>query len=128
MCCFMYRKSRKMVLAFCVVLLVFVEVSMIWLMKNSLSKNNIPNILTEENIITNNMFAIMLEQSDGSYAESSKTTWPTDMIYNDEKSGCVDNYGNIIENALAFDTSSNTATVYTETTGNCYLYFDLSSN
>jgi len=63
----MYKKSRKIMLAFCVVLLVIVEISMIWLMKESLPKNNIPNILTEENIIKNNAFAIMLEQSDGNY-------------------------------------------------------------
>jgi len=124
----MYKKSRKIMLAFCVVLLVNVEISMIWLMKESLPKNNIPNILTEENIIKNNAFAIMLEQSDGNYVESSDKIWPSDMIFNNEKSGCVDKDGNIIENALLFDTTSNTATVYTETTGNCYLYFDLSSN
>jgi len=129
MCCFMYKKKPKKLLAFLVVLLLFIEVSLIWLMNKSLPKNNIPNILTNENIINNNMFAIMLETSDGIYEEAKDISiWPTNMIYNNEKSGCVDNFGNIIENALLFDTTNNTATVYTDTTGNCYLYFDLSSN
>ena len=129
MCCFMYKKKPRKILAFLVVLLLFIEVSMIWLMNKSLPKNNIPNILTKENIINNNMFAIMLETSEGIYEEAKNiSVWPNDMIFNSQKSGCVDKYGNIIVDALLFDTTSNTATVYTETTGNCYLYFDLSSN
>ena len=82
----------------------------------------------KNSIDNRNMFAILLENSDGTYSESSDNTWPTSgYVYNSEKSGCVDGSGNPIEGILSFDTSTKIATVDTDQTTYCYLYFSKTS-
>ena len=72
-----------------------------------------------------NMFAIMLEQSDGTYDESTNINWPDGYKFNPSKSGCIDASGNDIANSLEFDTSSKKAILKTEKASYCYLYFSI---
>ncbi len=71
------------------------------------------------------MFAIMLEQSDGTYKESSDKTWPTGgtYVYDQQKSGCIDANGNALNGILSYDAANNKAVVKTKQAAYCYLYF-----
>jgi hypothetical protein len=74
----------------------------------------------------NAMFAIMLEQSNGTYTESQSNTWPASgYIYNSTKSGCVDKDGNKVEGALDFNNNTKIATISGNSSLHCYLYFDI---
>ncbi len=72
------------------------------------------------------MFAIMLEQEDQTYEESSNNEWPDYKYkFNNELSGCIDKNGDKIkEEILTFDEETRKATVETSKTSYCYLYFD----
>jgi len=120
--CVLYKKGIKV---FCVIFLMLIEVGLICLMNKTILNKKESITLEEKEILDNKLISLMIEQSDGTYLESDTNSWPTDMIYNNELSGCLDNYGNIVDNALSFDKESNTAVVYTSITSNCYLYFDL---
>ena len=68
-----------------------------------------------------NTFAILVEQSDGSYL--GQTTFPTTGYdINEEKSGCLNKNGEKINNALEYD--NNRIILNTGSTAQCYLYFD----
>jgi len=90
------------------------------------SSNNkqvtLDNVNLKEEINEMKGIAIMLEQDDGTYKESSTNTFPTDMEFNSELSGCIDNLGNKIENSLTYE--NGIANVETSNTSYCYLYFD----
>ncbi len=59
------------------------------------------------------------------YVESEDTTWPTDLRYNDKKSGCIDYNGNKIDGTLTYNKENNKVTLRTKGATLCYLYFDL---
>jgi len=80
------------------------------------------NVNLKEKINEMKGLAIMLEQDDGTYKESSTNTFPTDMKFNSVLSGCIDNLGNKIENSLTYE--NGIANVETSNTSYCYLYFD----
>ena len=65
---------------------------------------------------------MMLEQSDGTYKESTSSSFPIDMVFNVEKSGCLDNSGNKLENSITY--SNGIVNVETNSTIYCYVYFD----
>ncbi len=71
----------------------------------------------------NSMFAIMVKGTDGQYKEESSFPGEGYML-NEEKSGCMDNNGEKIENSLEYDLENNKVTVSTNKTSYCYLYFD----
>ena len=96
------------------ILLVVTTGVLLWNL-NSDKETQLDSVKLKE-VINNEMFAIMLEQDDGTYKESSDNTWPEDMQYNAEKSGCVDINGNKIENALVYNSETKIATVETGNT------------
>ena len=104
-----------------VVLLIVIESITLFLAYKSL---NNPVDKQEYKYENNNIFAILIEQDDGSYKESS--SWPTgEFIYNDSLSGCVDYSGNALNGALSFNEETKVATVNTKTSTKCYLYFNV---
>jgi len=105
-----------------ILILVIIEACTLFLMYKSYS--NQENQLDEVNlnISNSNMFAIMLEQEDGTYKEDTSNTWPKNMKFNSELSGCIDINGNKISNSLKYE--NGIATVDTGNTSYCYLYFD----
>lgn len=121
----LYKKKLK--ISF-ILLLLFIEVILIFFISNIYFKNKDNEITVDEKISKTDLFAIMLEQSNGTYIESNLKKWPTDMLFNAELSGCIDDFGNIIENALYYDDATNTFIFSTATTSSCYLYFDLITN
>jgi len=71
------------------------------------------------------MFAIMLEQNDGTYSQSESSTWPTSGYhYNEIKSGCINDSKEEVANILTYDDSTNKVSVRTKSSVYCYLYFD----
>jgi len=120
----MMRVKRNKLIVVVIGFLVLLEVSSIFLMwKSSMNKPTILDNVKLQNIKNDGNLAIMIEQEDGTYKETSGNSWPEDMMFNEEKSGCVDNNGQLIENALVYE--DGIATVETGVTSNCYLYFDL---
>ena len=109
-----------------ILVLVIIESCTLFLMYKSYGNKN--NTLDEVNLNINNsnMFAIMLEQEDGTYKEDTTNTWPTSgYTYNASMSGCIDINGNRIDNALTYDKGNNKASVNTTNTSYCYLYFSI---
>jgi len=113
--------KKKRILSIVVLILILIEVSTIFLMYKSLNinVNNKSIKLNEQN---KNIFAILLEKEDGTYEETDN--WPINgYIYDHDKSGCTDKDGNILSNVLSFNDDTNVATVNTNDTTYCYLYF-----
>jgi len=110
-----------------ILVLVIIESCTLFLMYKSYGNKN--NTLDEVNLnkeINSNMFAIMLEQSDGTYKEDTTNTWPTSgYTYNADMSGCIDINGNKLDGVLSYDATTNIATVDTGNTSYCYLYFSI---
>jgi len=108
-----------------ILVLVIIESCTLFLMYKSYGNKNTNLDEVNLNINNANMFAIMLEQEDGTYKEDSTNTWPTSgYTYNASMSGCIDINGNRIEDALTYDKENNKASVNTTNTSYCYLYFD----
>ncbi|MBQ7031503.1 MAG: hypothetical protein IJN13_03920 [Bacilli bacterium] len=110
-----------------ILVLVIIESCTLFLMYKSYGNKN--TSLDEVNLnkeINNNMFAIMLEQEDGTYKEDAINTWPTSgYTYNASMSGCIDLNGNKLDGVLTYDSTNNIATVDTGNTSYCYLYFSI---
>jgi len=123
------RTKRKNYFCVLIFLLVLIEIATIFLMYKSSNNRNtlLDNVSLKEQVSNMNGLAIMLEttQTDGTtkYVESTSNAFPTDMKYNEELSGCIDNLGNKIPNSLTF--VNGTAKVETSDTTYCYLYFDI---
>ena len=112
-----------------ILLLVIIESCTLFLMYKSYGNKN--NTLDEVNLNINNsnMFAIMLEQEDGTYKEDTTNTWPTSgYTYNESMSVCIDINGNKLDGVLTYDSTNNIATVDTGNTSYCYLYFSIKNN
>ena len=89
-------------------------------------ETKLDEVKLKENKVNNKGFAIMIQKEDKTgYEVYEESSWPTNMIYNNELSGCIDNYGSIIENSLSYNQETNKVTVNTGVTSSCYLYFDL---
>ena len=109
-----------------VLLLVIIESCTLFLMYKSYSAKETNLDEVNLNINDTNMFAIMLEQEDGTYKEDTSSTWPTDgYTYNESMSGCIDINGNKLDGVLTYDATNNIATVDTGNTSYCYLYFSI---
>ena len=106
-----------------IVLLLVLTINIYLMYKSSNNKQvTLDNVNLKEEINEMKGIAIMLEQDDGTYKESSTNTFPTDMKFNSVLSGCIDNLGNRIENSLTYE--NGIANVETSNTSYCYLYFD----
>jgi len=118
---------KKNILLFIMILsLILIEFSTIFLMYKSLNSKNIKNEPVKSYETKKNMFAMMLEQPDGTYKESNMNKWPSEgYVYSKTKSGCVDINGNKLDGILVYDEDTNIAIIKTTTTSYCYLYFDI---
>ena len=119
-----YNKFSK----FLVIILIIIECVTLYLMGMSLSSKKTINLLelNSEEILTSDVFAIMLEQEDGTFKESEDAKWPTEgYIYNHELSGCTDKNGNTLNGALTYNDTTKVATLDAKTTVSCFLYFNV---
>ncbi len=73
-----------------------------------------------KNLINNSFLTLMLEQSDGSYLESTTNTWPSgNYAFNSEMSRC-ENGGE-----LRWDRENGIVELLSNKSDACYVYFDL---
>jgi len=122
---------KNMVNKLLVMLLLIMSISIGYIGYLKLEDNNV--VLDEVKLkeTTNNKetFAIMIEQDDGTYKESESDTWPVgNYIYDTTQSGCIDEEGNEIANALTYDNSSKTASLNVNKKSYCYVYFIITPN
>ena len=74
----------------------------------------------DKNIINNSFLTLMLEQSDGSYQESTSNTWPSgNYAFNETLSRC-ENGGE-----LKWDREKGIVNLLSNKSDACYVYFDL---
>ena len=84
--------------------------------------NDAKEIVMQDNNkqINNSFLTLMLEQSDGTYLESTSNTWPGEgYIFNSELSSC-ENGGE-----LDYDSENNKVILYSNQSDGCYVFFDL---
>jgi len=110
-----------------VIALIIVECFSLFLTYKSFfnKQKDIGEVVSKKNEINKDIFAILIENTEGKYEEYSKTTWPTrseGYVYNATKSGCIDSNGNALKNVLTYN--HNIAELNTNKTTYCYLYFD----
>lgn len=112
------------------IFLLLIELTSLFLMykSNQNKKIILDNVSLKENLEKKDMFAIMIEQDDGTYAESNESEWPTDRVFNVDESGCIDTNGNKLSNVLSYDSTTQVATVDTDNTTFCYLYFSFATS
>ena len=117
-------KKLKNKMAILITILILVEIISIFLMYKTYNNKEakLDNVNLKEQINNMKGIAIMLQQIDGTYVESTTNTFPIDMKFNSELSGCIDNLGNKIENSLTYE--NGIANIETSNTSYCYLYFD----
>ena len=121
----MKNMNKKFVLS---CLICIVMISFVFLFCNLFQNKNVK--LDEVKLVgsdsDSSIFAIMIEQSDGTYKESDSKVWPTiGYDYDEEKSGCVDELGNTINGILTYDVVNRLARVKTNKAATCFLYFEL---
>ena len=120
-----YMNKKRYVL---VVSIILIGVVSLIVVNNKLSNKEtiLEEVKLKEDKVNNKGFAIMIQKEDKTgYEVYEEDTWPTNAIYNNELSGCIDNYGSIIENSLSYNQETNKVTINTAVTTSCYLYFDL---
>ncbi len=82
----------------------------------------------ENKKVKKSSFAIMLEQDDGNYAQTSSNSFDQPgYVFNTEKSGCIDINGNKVDGVLNYNETTKTIGVVTSKTVYCYAYFDKQS-
>ncbi len=126
------KKSKGIIISLSVLLIVGFATFII--LKPYGSTKKLDKVALKNSSVNNSgLFAIMLETGVDSneYKESTlDETWQDQGYeFNTEKSGCIDTLGNKISGEiLKYDTTTHLATVDTNTTAYCYLYFDLNSS
>jgi len=106
-----------------VLLMLLVTLSIITIVKLNNNKNiKLDNVSLKESV--SNSFALMLEQTNGTYEETTNTEWPSEgYSFNKHLSGCIDTNGNVIENTLSYE--NGTIKLKTKHNTYCYIYFDI---
>ena len=109
--------NKKKVLLISGILLTFVIAAIFIVNKNS---NNEIVMKDNNKRINNSFLTLMLEQSDGTYQESTSNTWPGEgYIFNKELSSCQNG------GELDWDSETNKVILYSNKSDGCYVYFDL---
>ncbi len=118
-------KKNKNILIFLWLGIVLI-VSMFFVLNKSHEYHELPKVKIKEPL-KNKQFALMLEQTKGErdYKESSSNELPLGGYkFNEEKSGCTDINGKVVENALSYDYDNYMVILNTNKTLYCYLYYD----
>ena len=119
------KKSKNIL----IIMLIVIEIVATYFMyKSSTNKEVVLDNVELKEIKKDGSFAIMVEKTEGSgeYQEYSSSTWPSKYNFNQSKSSCINEKGEIVSGVLTFDESANKAYVTNTTqTTYCYLYFDL---
>ena len=125
------KKEKNKIFVICITLIIFIGVLIISKTPDN-KEIKLDDVKLKYDESNNSGIAIMIEQenADGttSYVESTSNTWPTDMFFNEELSGCIDTNGYSIEDSLSYNSSTNSVSIKTKKKANCYLYFEMKVN
>ena len=112
-----------------VVSIILIGIVSLIILNNKLDNKEtvLDEVKLKENRVDNKSFAIMIQKEDKTgYDVYEENTWPSEgYTFNNELSGCIDNYGSIIENSLSYNQETNKVTINTGVTSSCYVYFDI---
>ncbi len=118
-CVLDYMKNKKVLIGISTifVIAIFAITLSLTLFK---SEENIVLSNNDKNLINNSFLTLMLEQSDGTYQESTTNTWPSgNYAFNSELSRC-ENGGE-----LRWDRENGIVELLSNKSDGCYVYFDL---
>ena len=116
------RINNKNVL---IILLIVVELSLLVVAGVSYGNKNLDKYIFGASTSSSDLFAVMIEDSNGNYQESTNSTFPGyEYFYNQTKSGCMSSNGKPIKDSILYDQDKKKATVKVSETSMCYLYFD----
>ena len=106
--------------------LVLLEISLLLVAGISYGHKTLDKYVFGSNDLKNtNLFAIMIDDENGGYKESTSDTFPGyEYFYNQSKSNCMDMTGKPIEDSLLYNQDTKTASITVSDTSSCYLYFD----
>ena len=115
------RQKRTLIIALTLIELLLITFAIISYNNKTLDKY----IFGSSDLKNTNLFAIMIEDENGEYKESSSDTFPGyEYFYNQTKSSCMDNTGKPIADSLLYNQDTKTASIIVSDTSSCYLYFD----
>ena len=115
----MKNKKRKLIIFSTFIMIVIG----IYLLIPKSKEDAIDNINNKEKVNANRFLTLMLEQDDGTYQESSSSSWPGDgYAFNSELSGCERG------GELVFDREDNIVKLISNGSDKCYVYFDKYNN
>ena len=116
----MKRQKKTLIIA-----LTLIELLLIIGAYISYNNKNLDKYIFGAYTSSSNLFAVMIEDNNGNYQESTNSTFPGyEYFYNQTKSGCMSSNGKPIEDSILYDQDKKKATVKVSETSMCYLYFD----
>ena len=111
--------KKRTIIALTLIMILIIGISLV-LINNNTNKNDLVSNSPNKKQITNSFLTLMLEQSDGTYAESTTNTWPSgNYAFNSELSRC-ENGGE-----LRWDREQGIVELLSNKSDACYVYFDL---
>ena len=83
------KRKKKILSISSVLLTLIIVISTVFIVNENNSNNKIVMQDNDKNLINNSFLTLMLEQSDGTYRESTSNTWPSgNYAFNSELSRC----------------------------------------
>ena len=114
------KNHKKIILIGSIFIIMLITIICFMLIKNNNQNNFMANNNNNKNLINNSFLTLMLEQSDGTYQESTTNTWPSgSYAFNSELSRC-ENGGE-----LRWDRENGIVELLSNKSDACYVYFDL---
>ena len=111
--------KKRTIIALTLIMILIIGISLV-LINNNANKNDLVLNNPNKKQITNSFLTLMLEQSDGTYQESTSYTWPSgNYAFNSEMSRC-ENGGE-----LRWDRENGIVELLSNKSDACYVYFDL---
>ena len=111
--------KKRTIIALTLIMILIIGISLV-LINNNTNKNDLVSNSPNKKQITNSFLTLMLEQSDGTYAESTTNTWPSgNYAFNSELSRC-ENGGE-----LRWNREEGIVNLLSNKSDACYVYFDL---
>ena len=114
------KNHKKIILIGSIFIIMLITIICFMLIKNNNQNNFMANNNNNKNLINNSFLTLMLEQSDGTYQESTTNTWPSgNYAFNESLSRC-ENGGE-----LRWNREEGIVNLLSNKSDACYVYFDL---
>ena len=108
------KKERMLFIGIIIILLGIIVIT-------NIDKETTKELNEEKKISSKGMFAIMVQDGNNGYVESTSNSWPEDMYLNKELTNCVDSSGNKVENVVSYEDGN--IVINSKKNVFCYIYF-----